>query len=248
MSKYKAPALEKGLDILEYLSERAIPQTQAEISQGLDKSPNEIYRMLACLEDRKYINKTSTGQYSLSMKMYQLSHRHSPVEGLVRSAKQHMDDLANRTNQSCHLSILHYGELLIISQSESPGAVSLSIKVGSLFPLLQTSSGKVLLAFENEEKRNYILETSDYYKEQDEHYRSGFLKDINAIQKNGYHLTSSELTVGVTDISVPVIGLNKDIMCVLAISSLNPITRKQDNNILIEELKQTADKITAELS
>ena len=248
MSKYKAPALEKGLDILEYLSERAIPQTQAEISQGLDKSPNEIYRMLACLEDRKYINKTTIGQYSLSMKMYQLSHRHSPVEGLVRSAKQHMDDLANRTKQSCHLSVLHYGELLIISQSESPGAVSLSIKVGSLFPLLQTSSGKVLLAFENEEKRNHIIETSNYYSEQDENYRIDFLKDINAIKKNGYHLSSSELTVGVTDISVPVIGLNKDIMCVLAISSLNPITRKQDNNILIKELKQTANKITAELS
>ena len=182
------------------------------------------------------------------MKMYQLSHRHSPVEGLVRSAKQHMDDLANRTNQSCHLSILHYGELLIISQSESPGAVSLSIKVGSLFPLLQTSSGKVLLAFENEEKRNHILEISDYYNEQGEKYRNNLQKDIDTIQKNGYHLTSSELTVGVTDISVPVMGMNKDIMCVLAISSLNPITRKQDNNILIKELKETAIKINAELS
>ncbi|SIT02239.1 transcriptional regulator, IclR family [Zobellia uliginosa] len=248
MSKYKAPALEKGLDILEYLSERGIPQTQTQIAHGLDKSPNEIYRMLACLEDRKYIDKTSTGQYALSMKMYQLSHRHSPVKGLVRSAKRHMDDLAHKTNQSCHLSILHYGDLLVIAQSESPGAVSLSIKVGSLFPLLQTSSGKVLVAFEKEQKRNHILETSDYYNKQDKNFKEHFSADIDTIQKNGYHLTSSELTVGVTDIAVPIMGMGNEVLCVLAISSLNPITRKQDNNILIEELRKTAVKINAELT
>ncbi|EIJ40719.1 transcriptional regulator [Galbibacter orientalis DSM 19592] len=247
MNKYKAPALEKGLDILEYLSNKALPQTQTEIAIGLNKSPNEIYRMLACLEYRKYIQKLSTGQYALSMKMYQLSHRHSPVEGLTRTAKQHMDDLANKTNQSCHLSILHYGDLLVVSQSKSPGSVSLSIKEGSLFPLLQTSSGKVLLAFENEQKREHLLESNPFYNSQNSTFKKQFLKDLQKINKSGHNISSSELTLGVTDIAVPIFGINNEILCVLAISSIQPITKNVDTTLLLNELKNTATKINNEL-
>ena len=65
MSKYSAPALEKGLDIIEYLSYKAIPQTQTEIAIGVSKSANEIYRMLAVLENRGYLVRSNSGKYSI---------------------------------------------------------------------------------------------------------------------------------------------------------------------------------------
>lgn len=52
MQKYQSPALDKGLDILEYLSLNDTPQSQTEISHGTQKKPNQIYRMLVCLEER----------------------------------------------------------------------------------------------------------------------------------------------------------------------------------------------------
>ena len=79
---------------MEYLSEVAIPQSQIEISQGLGKSPNEIYRMLVCLEERGYLIKSLSGKYSLSLKLYHLSHRHSPIDGLLRVAKPYMEKLS----------------------------------------------------------------------------------------------------------------------------------------------------------
>jgi len=42
MVKYSAPALDKGLDTLEFLSAQATPQSQVEISKGVDRSSNEI--------------------------------------------------------------------------------------------------------------------------------------------------------------------------------------------------------------
>ena len=44
--RYRAPALDKGLDILELLAGVDGGLTQAEIAKKLDRSPNEFYRML----------------------------------------------------------------------------------------------------------------------------------------------------------------------------------------------------------
>ena len=52
---YPVPALEKGLDLLEYVSGREAPETLGEIARGLGRSPGEIFRMLNCLERRGYL-------------------------------------------------------------------------------------------------------------------------------------------------------------------------------------------------
>ena len=53
--KYTAPALEKGLDILEHLSRSDAGLTQAEIARVLGRSVSEIFRMLVVLQERGYI-------------------------------------------------------------------------------------------------------------------------------------------------------------------------------------------------
>ena len=52
---YSAPALEKGLDILELLSSSNSGLSQAEIAKTLNRTVNEIYRMLTILVSRNYI-------------------------------------------------------------------------------------------------------------------------------------------------------------------------------------------------
>ena len=66
---YSAPALDKGLDILELLSTSDNGLTQAEIASRLNKSINEIYRMLSTLRQREYITlDEETDVYNLSYK------------------------------------------------------------------------------------------------------------------------------------------------------------------------------------
>ena len=50
--RYRAPALDKGLDILELLAGIEGGLTQAEIAKALGRSPNEFYRMLERLARR----------------------------------------------------------------------------------------------------------------------------------------------------------------------------------------------------
>ncbi len=244
MNKYPAPALEKGLDILEYLSDKGIPKSQSEIAHGLNRSANEIYRMLYCLEYRGYINKSSSGKYAISLKLYNLSHRHSPIDELLKAAKPMMEELANTTKQSCHMGVLYNGQLMVVSQTPSPEPVSLSIEEGSLFPLIKTTSGRVLLAFMEEKESTRILSENHDFIHLPEEEQRVFSVQLEAIRRNGYELEKSEITIGVTDIAVPIGYAESGIFSVLAISSLTSINRKNETGeFFIECLKKTAKNI-----
>ena len=62
--RYRAPALDKGLDILELLAGVEQGLTQAEIAKRLDRSPNEFYRMLDRLVRRGYVTKLEGDRFT----------------------------------------------------------------------------------------------------------------------------------------------------------------------------------------
>src|SRR5215472_779303 len=51
-SRYLAPALEKGLDILELFAREPTGLTKSDVARQLGRTMSEIFRMMSCLEDR----------------------------------------------------------------------------------------------------------------------------------------------------------------------------------------------------
>lgn len=242
--KYNAPALDKGLDILEHLSKERVPLTQAEIAQGINRTPSEIYRMLVCLEERGYIVRgLNAGKYRLSLKMYSLSHSHTPFDELKRVAHYPMQMLSEITRQSCHLSIMNNDQLLVISQMRSPSPVSLSIEEGTHFPLSMTTSGMTILSMFTKRERLDILSRDNHYKKWDKEKKDVFNQEIDTVKKNGYRCENSRLTSGVTDIAVP-IGDHSELRSVLAISVFTS-TLSDGLNIetIIDHLKEAQSQI-----
>ncbi|WP_299553111.1 IclR family transcriptional regulator [Seonamhaeicola sp.] len=242
--KYNAPALDKGLDILEYLSKEGIPLTQAEIAQGINRTPSEIYRMLVCLEERGYVVRgVNAGKYRLSLKMYSLSHTHTPFDELKRVARYPMQLLSEKTRQSCHLSIMNNDQLLVISQVRSPSAVSLSIEEGTHFPLSMTSSGVTILSMFSKKRRKEILSRDTHFKAWDKDKREALNTEIDKVAEMGYRYSDSKLTSGVTDIAVP-IGNKSELRAVLAISVFSSTLHEELNvDTIISNLKQTQEDI-----
>ncbi|AXT50242.1 IclR family transcriptional regulator [Aquimarina sp. BL5] len=243
--KYNAPALNKGLDIIEYLSKEGIPQSQAEIAQGINRTPSEIYRMLVCLEERGYILRgVNAGKYRLSLKMYSLSHTHTPFDELKRVARYPMQELSEKTRQSCHLSIINNDQLLVISQIRSPNAVSLSIEEGTHFPLSMTTSGMTLLSMLSQENRETILSRDAHYKKWKKEQKEELYEAITTIGKTGYRYAMSKLTSGVTDIAIPIGLKDSELSAVLAISVFSSSLENELNiKDILNDLKNTQQKI-----
>ena len=143
---YSAPALEKGLDILELLSNSAEGLSQVEIAGKLNKSINKIYRMITTLRNREYVDFDSEKEvYRLSFKILNMTAKFEPFKTLTTRAIPVMKEITTKANQSVHLAIYTRGKILIIAQEDSPSSFNYHVSVGASFDLLETSSGSCLL-------------------------------------------------------------------------------------------------------
>lgn len=245
-NKYQAPALEKGLAILEYLSSQSVPQSQTEIATGIGKSQNEIYRMLVSLENTGYILREEvSGKYRLSLKLYYLSHHHSIVDELRRAALNAMESLAHSIKEACHLSIIYRNKLMVIMHVKSPAPIALSIEEGSLFPLVLTASGRVLLAYSTEEMKENLLLNSRSYQKFSKSKRMELHTLLQDISQQGFYIMQSDLAEGVTDIAVPILHPSTDIVACLTVSKLTKfnIDINVDNKRILKEIQQAVREI-----
>ena len=101
--RYRAPALEKGLDVLELLAARREPISMMQISTELDRSVSELFRMVQVLEFRGFVQMAESGNgYVLTDLLFALGMTRAPAKDLVDSAIPYMRGFAQKTNQSCH--------------------------------------------------------------------------------------------------------------------------------------------------
>ena len=240
---YTAPALEKGLDILELLSINENGLTQAEIASKLNKSVNEIYRMVSTLRSREYVDFDQDADlYRLSYKILNMTARFEPVNTLTTRAIPIMKEMTTKANQSIHLAIYTKGKILIIAQEDSPSSFNYHVSVGATFDLLETSSGRVILTFQKEKERKRRLERRKFYKKiektskipdsQLRKIESKFSKNtMQNISKNGYELVKSLQIKGVTNISVPIFDYTENAIAALTIPFVDRIISKGELNL-----------------
>jgi DNA-binding IclR family transcriptional regulator len=203
--RYRAPALDKGLDILELLASTDESFSQAEIAKALARTPNEIYRMLDRLVHRGYVVRSPGDRYELGLKLFALSHQHAPMRRLVSQAIPVMRRFARAAGQSCHLAVYDRGGVTVVAQTDSPFYWGLSVRVGARVGLYNTGSGHVLLAFSSSREQAFMR--SEHENTQDD---SRPPKDLDArlneIRRQGHEVMPSQQTEGVHNLSVPVLG------------------------------------------
>jgi len=240
---YQAPALDKGLDVLELLASAGGPLTQAEIARGLDRSPSELFRVLTVLERRGYLlREGASGSYRLTLRLFELGARHSPVEDLLLAAREPMQRLMDQTRESCHLSVIHEGHLLVVAQVESPARVRLSVAVGSTIPLLQGVSGRVLLAHSPSEVQQRLLMDDPSWAARTPRQQAATRKILREIAERGSADAHGETVAGVSDLAVLVGSATTKTLAALAVSGL-PRDHARWVAACLPELKRAAADI-----
>ncbi len=255
---YRVPALEKGLDILEYLASEGIPLTQTQIARGLGRGPNEIFRILVSLERRAYIQRDpSSGAYALTLRLFELGHTHSPYRALLHAAACPMQTLSETVLESCHLSVLHGGKLLIIAQEESPRRLRLSTEVGGIFPIIHTASGRLLLAYSPPDEQDELLAHDGDFQRLSKQNQQELLKRLATIRECGFEEAYGEVIEGV-NVTVVLVGAPEGVIhAALTIPALGrALGRRQEPqhaNLLsalqncAAEISKAAGLIVAEL-
>lgn len=200
--KYRAPALSKGLDIIEFLATEPDGKTQAEIAKTLGRTTSEIFRMLMVLRKRGYVRlDDEDDRYSLTTKLFEIAHHHPPIRRLTSIVGPAMQKLANVINQSMHLAILRSGKLLVIAQVDCNDNNITAVRLGAQIPIYDTSSGRVLAAWMDQEALAVLLDEAGPGTLE---RRRAFIADLANVRATGYAQNESYTIAGITNISVPV--------------------------------------------
>ncbi len=215
--KYRAPALEKGLDIIELLAEHGEGLSQGEVAKALDRSQSEIYRMLSTLVRRGYVVRSASGdRYSLSLKMFSISQRHPPIGRVIEMALPKMRAVTRKAWQSCHLGMESNGDIVIVAAAESPGNWGLALKTGTVIGLGNTGTGRVLAAFRSKEATDDLVLQHKRASGEPELDRAQFDAHLERIRSVGYERMPSATAIGVTNIAFPIFGPSGRAVAVLS--------------------------------
>jgi DNA-binding IclR family transcriptional regulator len=224
LDRYRAPALDKGLDILELLAREDEGLSQAEIAKALGRTPNEHYRMLERLVRRGYVFRNASDRYELSLKLFGLAHFHRPIRRLVSQATPLMSALAVRTMQANHLAVYDRASVTVIAQIDAPRYWGIAIRVGARVGLFNTGSGHVLLAFRSAEERAMMIAEQDGGGE--EATPPDDLEErLTLIRRRGYEVMPSQQTAGVYNLSAPVLGADNTALAALTCPYIAPLNR-----------------------
>src|SRR4030095_1080692 len=112
-TRYAVPALDKGLDVLELLAREAGGLSLNEIARTLGRTSSELFRMVIALARRGYIEQRDGDRYMLTLKLFEMAHRHKPIKSLTAAAAPLMLDLVQRALQSCHLTVFFAGRVMV---------------------------------------------------------------------------------------------------------------------------------------
>src|SRR5579863_3460364 len=203
--RYAAPALEKGLDVLELLASVSEALNHSEIARHLGRTINEVFRMLVCLEERGYISRTGSDErYQLTLKLFEIVHQHHPLQRLIVQARPLLQQVANSTGQSCHLAMLNSAEVVVVAQVDAPRNMGFSVRLGARVDLLNTASGHVILSFQDGGARARSL--AAWQEESGKKIPRDLDDHLARIQRRGHEELESHQVVGVIDIGFPVLN------------------------------------------
>jgi DNA-binding IclR family transcriptional regulator len=226
---YAAPALEKGLDILEMLCRSDTPLSQKEIAKRLGRSVSEIYRMVSCLLERNYVSQVDENTYTITTKLYELSHVNPPTQRLLFEAMPVMQRLAKELDQSCHLTVYSQGKQLVLAKVDAPSGMGFSVRTGSELDVLISASGRVLLAFQNSETTKLWIEESIQRRPDQSNPQIEII--LGTIRKIGYESVPSVQVRGLYAVSFPILDTQGRALAAITVPYAERIDQNQRKSI-----------------
>jgi IclR family transcriptional regulator, KDG regulon repressor len=146
----KAPALDRGLAVLEVLDTKPDGLTLTEISNAIESPKNSTSRLIETLIARDYIARDNGRlRFRLTSKLLRMGQPRVCDASLVECSLEAMRALRDRVGETVQLGVGSEDNGVIIEQIESNRSVRIVVELGTRFQLYNNAPGKVLLAFQS---------------------------------------------------------------------------------------------------
>ena len=197
-------ALARGLEVIAAFTPGRPVMSLTEVASATGLARPTARRILLTLTELGYVRADGTG-YALTPRVLDLGVAYVRSQGLWEIARPHMEQLSSQTDESCSIAQLDGSDIVYVARVAVPKIVALAVQIGTRFPALQTSLGKVLLAaLDPAEVESVLAEPTRSGLtprwQPDPAEREAALCEVRA---RGWALTDQQLTLGIRSVAAP---------------------------------------------
>jgi IclR family transcriptional regulator, KDG regulon repressor len=202
-----APALSRGLALIEALDVAPEGLTLTQLSDAIDSPKNSTLRLIQALVDQGWaVRDPATLRVRLTSKVLLLGQPRNGDHSLTECALPVMRELRDLTKESVQLGILIGSEVVIIETQESRLPVRIGVAVGLRLLLHDNAPGKALIAFQEEQERERLLKEIPLPATTPHTITDRRLlrRECEQIRKQGYAFDKDENYEGIRCIAAPI--------------------------------------------
>ncbi|HEY5974845.1 MAG TPA: IclR family transcriptional regulator [Geobacteraceae bacterium] len=250
-SEYIIQAVDHALDLLEQFHDDVDELGVTELSKRLKLHKNNVFRLLATLESRGYIEQNRvTENYRLGLKTLELGQTFIKQMGLLRQSRPVLEALVKECNETTYVAILKDFHIVYLDVVETDLTVRVVPRVGSRLPAYATAAGKVQLAYMTDEELDHYLPGKDLkrFTPNTIANRDDLKLHLKQVAEQGHAIDNEELDIGVRCVGAPIRDYTRRIIGAVSVSG--PSMRFSDERLekeLIPLVKKAGDDISAKL-
>jgi IclR family pca regulon transcriptional regulator len=199
-------ALARGLSVLSCFDARHPRMTLTEIAAASGLARPTARRLLLTLAELGYV-RAEGGSFALTPRVLGLGMAYVSALGLWDIARPHMENLVASTGESSSMSQLDGSDIVYVARVAVPKIITLRVSIGTKFPAVRTSQGKVLLAaLDDTALRGILAMPSDAGLPPYAHDRSmaDIRDELRTVRARGWALADEELAPGIRSVAAPV--------------------------------------------
>lgn len=251
-ANYLIQSVSHALDILESFTKTEDELGVTALSKKLGLHKNNVFRLLATLEHRGYIEQNRTTEnYRLGPKTLQLGSIFIEQRECRRQARPVLEDLMAGTGETAVVAVLRANKVIYMDSVESGRTVRAVSRIGAMFPAHCTAAGKVQLSFlpSAEIERLYPERELDPKTALTLQTREALTNALAAIREQGYAVENEECDLEVKSIAAPVRDFSKNVIA--AVGIVAPANRlsegRLEKNGFIAQVRAAAMALSGKL-
>ena len=240
--------------ILDILGKSPKGISVGELSEKVGFPKGTTHRLLSSLSYFNYVRQNSVSKnYHLGFRLVELGNRLLSQIDFRTEARPFLVELANNTRETVHMVILDQNEGLYIDKVEAehlPTGLRMVSMLGSRIPAHCSSVGKVLLAWQPEEKLLELVETKGLPRRTENTITDieRLKEHLKQVRKAGYALDNEENEIGIRCVGAPIYNQRSEVIAAISISV--PAIRAEERQLetaLKDQVIGTAFNISRKL-
>ncbi|WP_432663113.1 IclR family transcriptional regulator C-terminal domain-containing protein [Wukongibacter baidiensis] len=249
MKKSPAPALTKGLEIIELIAEEGELGFNA-ISEMKKISVSSLNRILKVLVSKSYLVKNDKGKYMLGSRIFTLAKSDSIWNGILKRASSILKEISQKYEATAMLFGFSDESVIALDKAINVDSVVMQ-KVGNVSKqFLSRPWGFVYMSNLSEDRKKILIEIVKKSEEDNKNLPSTeeIEEYIEYAKKEGYSDDFGKIKSSIRKLAVPIYNSKGEVISALAVGFVNGALSEIKVQEIVRHLKTKADELTELIS